>query len=290
MHTNVGDQKMRRREALKLAVLGAGGAMSAAGQNWAMKPPAPAFHGLKIGLTSYTTRKLTYERTLEELKGIRIEYISLKDVHLPLSSTREERLAAKKKAEDAGVKIMGVGVIYLKNDEAQIRHALQYAKDLGVPVATISPERAALPAVEKAVKEMDIQVAIHNHGPRDKVWPSPLGVFDAVRGLDSRIGCCVDVGHTFLLGVDPVDALRKCAPRLYGVHLKDLAAPQGPQDVEPHNVPVGTGVLDVVAMLRVLREIHFTQLAALEYEAEAEHPVRGMAESFGYLRGVLAAI
>src|ERR1700738_3063425 len=50
------------------------------------------------------------------------------------------------------------------------------------------------------VKEFDIKIAIHNHGPEDKHFPSPKSVLDAVKGMDSRMGLCMDIGHTVRTG------------------------------------------------------------------------------------------
>jgi sugar phosphate isomerase/epimerase len=177
-------------------------------------------------------------------------------------------------------------VITLRNDEAEIRRALEYVRDLGASTAVVAPDPTALPALDRAVKDFDIRVAIHNHGPEDKRFPSPLGVFDAVQGLDRKIGCCVDVGHTYRLGIDPAEALRRCASRLYDIHIKDLAS----AELKPRNVPVGTGALDIVAMLKVLVKMRYAHHVALEYEAEPENPVPGIAASFGYIRGALAAL
>ena len=275
---------MRRREALWL--LGAAGAMRSAGQRDPSKPARQPFRGLKVGLTSYSTRKLTLDQTLETLKSMNVRYLSLKDMHLPLASTREERLAARKKVEEAGIQILGCGVIYFKNDEAEIRRALEYAHDIGAPTVVAGPDRAALPTLDRLVKDYDLRVAIHNHGPEDKQFPSPLDVLDRVRGLDERIGCCVDVGHTFRLGLDPAAALRKCAPRLYDIHMKDLAAGSGGH----RNVPLGLGVMDVAAILRTLVEAGYSHHVALEYESEPENPIPGIAASFGYMRGLLDAV
>jgi inosose dehydratase len=271
-----------RREALKLALLGA-----ASGRKGApAKTARPAFHGLKVGLTSYSTRNLSLEATVHALKALDIRYISLKEMHLPLSSTKRERAAAKRKVDEAGLELLGVGVMYLQNDEAQIRSVLEYARDLDCPVATIAPTPAALPALNRVIRDFDLRVAIHNHGPGDKNFPSPFGVFEAVQPLDKKIGCCVDVGHTYRLGLDPVEALRKCAPRLYGVHIKDMQG-SGPK---ARGVIVGTGALDIPGMLRVLVDIKFSDLVALEYEIDPDNPIPGIAESFGFLRGALAVI
>ncbi len=270
---------MTRRESLKIAVVGAAGAFPA------VAATGRPFAGLKCGIASYSTRKLTLEATLAALKHLQIRYIALKDFHLPMDSTREQRLAVKKQIADAGLEILGCGVITLpRNDEAQVRHALEYTRDVGSPTAVVAPDPAALPALNRVIKDFDLRVAIHNHGPEDKRFPSPLGVLEAVQGLDARIGCCVDVGHTFRLGIDPAAAIRKCAPRLYDVHLKDLAD----AGAKARNVPIGTGALDIVAILKALVEIRYAHHVALEYEAEPDNPLPGLAASLGYMRGVLA--
>ncbi len=268
-----------RRDAMRTAL-----AAAAAGAVRAAETRQP-FQGLKVGLASYSARKLSLEETLKMLQALGIRYISLKDVHLALDSTPERRRQVREQVTAAGLEILGCGVISLKNDEAQIHHALQYVRDLGAPVAVVSPDPPALPALDRVVRNFDLRVAIHNHGPEDKRFPSPYDVLQAIERLDRRIGCCVDVGHTFRLGIDPAEAIRKCAPRLYDIHMKDLASAER----KPRNVPVGTGAMDVVAILRTLVKIRYANHVALEYEAEPENPIPGIAASFGYMRGVLAA-
>src|SRR5260370_10156672 len=67
-----------------------------------------------------------------------------------------------------------------------------------------------------------MRIAILNHGPEDKLWHSPLDVLKAVKGMDPRIGCCIDVGHTARAGTDVVQAIHEAGPRLFNVHMKDL--------------------------------------------------------------------
>ena len=132
-------------------------------------------HELKIGLASYSTRKFTLDQTIEMMKELDIQYVTLKSFHLELNSTTQERKAVAKKLKENGIHLMGGGVIYLKNDEEQVLNAFQYARDAGMPVIVGSPDIDALPIVDKMVKEFDIKVAIHNHGPGDSKYPLPFG-------------------------------------------------------------------------------------------------------------------
>ena len=40
-----------------------------------------------------------------------------------------------------------------------------------------------MPILDKLVKEFDIKLAIHNHGPEDKLWPSPFDIWEVVQSL-----------------------------------------------------------------------------------------------------------
>src|SRR5262249_28289218 len=155
--------------------------------------------------------------------------ISLKDIHLSLKSTPEERAAAHRKIEAAGLILTGGGVIYLDNKEDQIRAAFEYARDSGMPTMISAPDPASLDTVEVMSKKYNIRVAIHNHGPGDKRYPSPFDVWRLIKDRDPLLGLCIDVGHTVRNGDDPVDAVQKCASRLYDFHMKDVtaAAPNG---------------------------------------------------------------
>src|ERR1051325_3215336 len=90
-------------------------------------------HGLKLGLTSYTFRKVSLDQAIAMTKEAGVRYISLKEMHLPLKSTPEQRREAHEKIKAAGLVLLGGGVIYMKNDEDEIHAAFDYAKDAGMP-------------------------------------------------------------------------------------------------------------------------------------------------------------
>lgn len=243
------------------------------------------FSGLKVGITSYTTRKLSLDDSIKAVKRVGLSYISLKDMHLPLKSTKEERQAAAQKVKDAGLNLVGCGVIDMK-DEAGMRNAFEYARDAGIPTIVCTLDPSNVSALDKMVKDYQVRVAIHNHGPGDKRFPTPDSVADAIAKCDERIGLCIDIGHTIRVGVDPTQAIRKHAKRLYDLHLKDVteAAPQG------KNIECGRGVINLVSVLKTLRDIKYQYHVALEYEINIDDPLPGMAESIGYVKGVLATM
>jgi sugar phosphate isomerase/epimerase len=143
-----------------------------------------------------------------------------------------------------------------------------------------------LDLVNFKVKEFDIKVAIHNHGPGDERYPSPESIYSKVKDLDPRMGICMDIGHTMRLGLDPCQETEKYADRLHDIHIKDvsLAAAAG------ETVEMGRGVIDLPKFFRTLLKINYQGVASFEYEKDAEDPLPGLAESVGYVRGVLSVV
>jgi inosose dehydratase len=271
--------------ATALALL-AGGA--AAPRSLAAEPSSgDPWLGLKVGVASYTFSKFPIDVAIAGIRRLGVSYVSIKDKHLPLKSTAEQRKAAVKAFQAAGLTPLSCGNVGMTDDEAQIRNAFEYARDGGIPTIVCSPTRASLPVLDKLVKEFDIKLAIHNHGPEDKVWPSPYDVWEGVQGYDKRIGLCIDVGHSARCPkVDPVAAIRKCAPRLYDVHIKDIAAAEG----RSRPVELGRGVLDIPGILQALLDQKFPYHVGLEYEKDMGDPIPGCAESIGYIKGVLTGL
>jgi inosose dehydratase len=279
-----------RRAFLKAGLVGSlawGGAGSARNLIAAVtKPEKPLFDGLKLGMASYTFRKFTLDQAIDMSKQAGAVSISLKDVHLPYKTTQAQREEARRKVEAAGLFLASGGVIAMKNNESEIRDSFQYAKEAGMPTIVCSPDIEALGIVEKMVKEYNIKIAIHNHGPGDKKYPSPFDVWRLVKDRDERMGLCIDVGHTVRIGVDPVEAIRQCGTRLYDFHMKD----ETEATAKGKPVPVGLGVIDIVGVLKGLKAMQYAYNVGLEYEEKENDPMPGVIESFGFMRGVLAAI
>ena len=244
--------------------------------------------GLKIGVATYTMRELPIEEAIKAVQRVGLKYISIKNVknHIDLSHTPEERKQRAKMFRDAGLVPLSVGNVGMKNDEADVRRAFEYARDIGVSTMVCAPPKDAVPLLDKFVKEFDIKLAIHNHGPEDKQFPSPYDVMKAVENHDKRIGLCIDVGHTARAGVDPAEAILKCRERLYDMHMKDISA------LGDRNTPIecGRGILNSRSILAALLKIKYQGMVGFEYEKDAKDPVPGLAESIGYTKGLLAGL
>ncbi len=246
----------------------------------------PAGRTLTLGVASYSTRKFTLDQTLEMAKTLGVTSMTFKDVHIPRTDSPDATRALRAKIAAAGISVMGGGTITLPNDPVEIRKNFEYAKAAGFPLIFTSPDPAALDAIEGMAKEYDIKVAIHNHGPEDKWWPRPQDAYAAVKSRDSRLGLCIDVGHTLRTGTDPVAACRECKDRLYDMHVKDLTV----KTDRDSQVAVGRGLIDFPALFRTLLDIGYQGQVGLEYEIHEDDPLPGMIESLAYERGVLAAL
>lgn len=278
---------VNRRQALMAAAAGLTipGALQASAQP-AAAADTDRWHGLKIGVASYTLRQFPLETAIRGIQRVGLRYVSIKDVHCPFKTTAEERKAVARKFIEAGITPLSCGNVGLKNDEAQIRAAFEYARDLGLPTIVCAPPPEALPILDRMVKEFDIRIAIHNHGPEDKEFPSPYDVWKAVQPFDRRVGLCIDIGHSARAGAEPSEAILKCRERLYDVHFKDVS------NTTPRGAPIecGRGVLDLKAVCRSLVRIRYAHHVGFEYEKDGGDPVPGLAESVGYAHGVIASI
>ena len=241
---------------------------------------------VKLGVASYTFRKFDAAHLIEFMKQLRTPYLNLKDTHLPMGTA-----AAVKAQADAyraaGLTLTAAGTIYFAKDEdADLQAKFDYCKAAGISLIVGAPTHATLARVEAFVKRYDIRVAIHNHGPEDKEWPSPLDVLKAVGSMDPRMGCCIDVGHTVRAGVDVVEAIRRAGPRLFDLHMKDLAK----SDAKDSQVAVGEGILPIREIFQELIRMRYAGYADLEYEIKEDDPLPGVMESFAYMRGVLTGL
>jgi inosose dehydratase len=243
-----------------------------------------ASQDFKLGIASYTFRKLSVDDTIKAMQRLNLHYISIKDFHLSLESTADQRKSLTQKLKDAGITPLSCGNITMQNDEKDVRRAFAYAKDCGIPTIVCSPHPDSIPLLDKMVKEYNIKLAIHNHGPEDKRFPSPYDVMKAVSKYDTRIGLCIDVGHTARAKVDPAEAIVKCKGRLYDLHFKDITT------TEPNGktIEAGRGVLDLPSVVKALQKIKYPYLVSVEYEEQENDPLPSVAETVGYFNGLLA--
>jgi inosose dehydratase len=239
----------------------------------------------ELGIASYTFREFSLEDTIAMTARLEMKKLCLKSMHMPLDSTAEEIRKMVAKIDAAGIDLYGGGVIYMTTAE-EVDNAFEYAKNAGMEVIIGSPDHPLLDRCNQKVKETGIRLAIHNHGPGDDKYPTPESVYNLVKDLDPRMGLCVDVGHTLRIGKDPVEETRKYMDRVHDIHLKD----EDKADPSGNTCEIGRGVIDIPAFMKMLIEENYSHVVSFEFEKDGKDPLPGLAESVGYVRGVLRMI
>jgi inosose dehydratase len=274
-----------RRKFLKLA--GAGVLATGASSFYAL--PGQQATGEKeintftIGMAGFTFREFTVEKIIEMMQRIGIRNISLKDFHMPMNSTQDQINTVLTKFKIAGINVYTVGVIYMKTLES-VDQAFEYAKMAGVKMIIGAPNYELLPYVEKKIKSYDFKMAIHNHGPDNPLYPNATDIWNHIKDLDSRIGICIDIGHTTRDGQDPSTDILKFKSRIYDIHIKDVDK----ASKEGKTIEMGRGIIDIPKLVDTLRKIKYSGSCSLEFEKDMKDPLPGIAESIGYFRGVMA--
>jgi len=276
-----------RRNFLKAAGIGLAattlpGLANAAGSSSAGKKNKYDF---ELGVASYSLREFDREQALEMTVRCGVDRICFKSMHLPLDSDKAEIKKAVADCKEKGVALYGGGVIYMKNKD-DVDQAFEYAKTAGMDIIVGVPNHELLDYVEEKVKNYDIQLAIHNHGPGDDLYPSAESAYNLIKGRDKRMGLCIDIGHTKRIARDPEQDVKDFFERVHDIHIKDVTAakPEGKTCI------IGRGVIDFKSFLKAVDERGYNGTLALEYEADGNDPLPGMMESFGYIRGILATM
>ncbi len=242
-------------------------------------------NNFKLGVASYTLRKFSTEEALDMTLRCGVNRITFKDMHLPLDATKDEIRKTVELCRKKGVELYGAGVIYMKT-KAEVDNAFEYAKTAGMKMIIGVPNHELLEYVEGKVKQYDIILAIHNHGPGDKLYPSAESAYKLIKNMDKRMGLCIDIGHTKRINRNPEQDVKDFYDRVFDIHIKDVSA----ASADGTTTIIGRGVIDFPSFLKTVVKLGYNGTLALEYEAEADDPLPGMMESFGFTKGVLAML
>ena len=173
---------------------------------------------------------------------------------------------------------MNFGVTGISKDEKEARKTFEFAKKMGLYGVT-TESLDALDTLEKLAKEYDIKVCFHNHPKPTALW-NPDKIWEAIKDRHANIGYCADLGHWATSGLDPLEVIKKVAPRVHSFHMKDREA----VGKWTHDRPFGTGVIDNAAILDEVRKHGFAGNVTIEYEHNWKTNVPEIAQCVGYLR------
>ncbi|MGB9610084.1 MAG: sugar phosphate isomerase/epimerase family protein [Bryobacteraceae bacterium] len=272
-----------RRGFLQSIPAAAAVAASGTASSGAAAPDAP----VRLGIASYSFREFSRRLCIKYTKELGVSLLTVKEFHALYRSTPEELDRARREFQAAGITLTAGGTVYMqKEDPDDVKFYFEYAKRLGLPMMNIGPTAKTLPIIERFVREYDIKVAVHNHGPEDKHFPAPSDALKVIRDMDPRVGVCVDVGHTTRTGRDVLEEIEKSGPRLLDMHIKDLRDLKDARS----QCDVGDGQMPIPQIFRLLMKMNYAGVVHLEYEINADNPLPGMHRSFAYMRGVLAGL
>lgn len=242
--------------------------------------------GLNLGIQLYSLRGYPVDEALRHAREIGFRHVEFYPGMYPLNSTTEQIAAMNKKLADLGLTISAHGVNGFGADAAANRKVFEFAKAAGIGILGADPAPEAFASLDELVKEFDIRIAIHNHGPKHR-YNKVIDVLRAIEKHDDRIGACADLGHFIRSGENPVEVIRLLKGRLYGVHLKDFKD----QQEKTQGVILGKGHLDVPAVFAALEQVKFPADGALslEYEENPKNPLADIRECLDVAQRALAA-
>jgi sugar phosphate isomerase/epimerase len=266
-------------------------------------PDTAKQNGFAIGCQAWTFKEFTVFEAIEKTAQAGGKVIELFpkqryyaedgklgfDLKFDHNATDEMIAKVQAKLKEHNVVAVNYGVVDIPADEAKARKIFEFAKKMGLRAVTTEAEKS-IDTIEKLVKEYDVMVAFHDHpkralDPTYKMW-DPNHILALVKDRDQRIGACADIGHWVRSGLNPVECLQILKGRVISSHLKDLTEFG---KVDAHDVPFGTGVSNIGAVLDEYKKQGFDGNISVEYEYNWQHNVIDAAQCIGFVRGYGAA-
>jgi len=251
------------------AGLSAAGALAIGRARAAAAAPALAaeepYGPFKMGIQSYSLRHFKLDEALAKSKELGLHYWESYNAHIPTTNDAQQVAALKREAAEAGIQVIGYGVIKFTRDHDANRKIFEFGKALGLGYLSADPDQDSFESLDKLVAEYGVAIGIHNHGPGHH-YEKIDTIAKAIKDHHEKIGCCIDTGHFLRSKEDPVRAVEVFDKRIYGVHLKDV------RNATQFTV-LGKGDLRTVDLLKALAKRNYSYCLALEYEENPSAPM-----------------
>lgn len=259
-----------RRQFLGTSATTAGFVLSGAARHALAADAGKLPGGFLLGIQSYTLRSFSLDDALKHIQTLGFGGIEFFPGHFPVNSSDQQIADVQKKCQHAGLTMLAHGVNHFSKDHAANERIFEFCKKAGIRNISADPDEDSFDSLDKLVKQYDLRIAIHNHGPGHR-YDKVADVLAAIKGHDERIGACADLGHYIRSAEDPAKVIDLLKGRLFGIHLKDFAS----QTKDAQGVILGKGHLDVEGVFRALRRAGFPSDGALslEYEENAANPL-----------------
>jgi sugar phosphate isomerase/epimerase len=222
---------------------------------------------LNIGVGTFSYHSLSIDEMIQRLRKQEISEIEMSrgEFMLMKPPTAEMCSSVCARLDRAGIRCVSYYTATIKTDR-DLDDAVRFARIFGAANVSGDATGRMLHRIDARFTREALTFGIHNHWfPQKFPYESADDVLGALSSLSNTVGSTLDVGQIAACGHDLVDAVRRLASRLKVVHLKDVEA-SGAE----HNVLLGTGIVNIPAVIRELKTQGFKGLVAIEYEKEGD--------------------
>jgi sugar phosphate isomerase/epimerase len=243
----------------------------------------------KLGIQAWSFHLNTLAEALDKMDSCGVKFMEgfppqkigagiagTMDYHMDAATQQKVLKLLRKK----GIKMVSYGVVSPKTDGDWMQ-LFKFAKAMGLTTIVSEPTLEQIPMISKLCDEYKIDVAIHNHARPTHYW-SPEIVLAAIKGASPRIGACADIGHWLESGLDPVECMKKLRGHIKEFHMKDENMKGRGKGA--HDVPMGTGVIDMAGVMQEMKRQDFKGFAFIEYEYHFKDNVPDVKASADYFR------
>lgn len=236
----------------------------------------------KLSIQTWTFHKYSFLQSVEKADSLGVKFLEVYpgqkvggDIQgaFSYSLDKDSRDKLKQFLEYRGIKVVALGVIdkdYYNKDN--LEKFFEFAKYMGISFITAEPEWNDLDEFNRLAGKYKVKVALHCHPrPSSHYW-HPDSTVKAMKGR-KNIGAWPDIGHWARNGVNILDAMKKVKGKIWGLHLKDVAAFG---NLQTEDVLFGKGICDIPAVLKELNRQRFKGVIAMEYEVNEDNNMEDM--------------
>ncbi len=259
-------------------------------------PATDVYDGWRLGIQFWSFKEYTFFEALDKAAALGLSSIEafpghkfskdFEGVKFDHNLTDKYRDLVKLRLKKLGLKLVNYGVVSLPNDEVECRKVFDFAKDMGIETIVSEPREEALDLLDRLCQEYKINVAIHNHPEPSYYW-NPKKVLRVSKERSKYIGACADIAHWMRSGLNVVDALKMLEGRIISFHFGDLNTFG---DKEAHDVPWGTGIGNLQAVLQEMHRQEFQGIISIEYEHNWTTSVPEIRQSIAFFNETASGI
>jgi sugar phosphate isomerase/epimerase len=266
----------------------------------AQRAESSVFHGVQIGVQSYSFRDRSFDEAVKSIVQVGINSCELWQGHLEprdlqTDALRKWRLEtplslfeeAGQKLKNAGIQLSAYNYSFRKDmTDDEIERGFLMAKALGTTVLTASSNPSVVKRIDKFARRFEMRVGMHNHaqGGRPDEFDGPKEFAEAMAETSPFICINLDIGHFVAAGFDPVSYIEQQHSRIVTLHIKDRKKGLGPKSPV---LKFGTGDTPIKEVLQLLKTKKYRIPANIEHEIEGQPALEGVRESLEFCKASL---